>query len=180
MILRAMWCAMTENAFAVINEYRKKAPVDVEGLIRALGLGVQKALLDRNITGMIEKSKDDGYVITVNERDPLTRQRFTMAHELGHYIYHRARIGDGVDDDRLYRSTGKYKTSRIGMAQETQANQFAANLLMPWDLIARLQSEGFKIPEELARHLCVSLHAMCIQLGVPYSDNSAISSSDHT
>lgn len=47
----------------------------------------------------------DTFLITVAANDPLTRQRFTLAHELGHYMLHRTLIGDGLDDDRAYRST---------------------------------------------------------------------------
>jgi Zn-dependent peptidase ImmA (M78 family) len=157
---------MNDNIFATINEYSKRAPVDIEGLIRALGIKLEKALLDANIAGMIEKTKDGCYAITVNERDPITRQRFTLAHELGHYVHHRDKIGDGVQDDRLYRNTGLFQNSKIGTRQETQANQFAAGVLMPWDLIGQLREAGCDTPEKLAEKLCVSVQAMKFRLGV--------------
>ena len=89
---------------------------------------------------------------------------------LGHYIYHRSLIGDGVDDDRAYRSTivGKYHNTRIGPREETEANRFAADVLMPWGVISELQARGHNEVDELARALGVSEHAMCVRLGVPY------------
>lgn len=159
---------MTDNIFDIINKFRETAPVDVEGLTKALGLNLRYAYLDSNIAGMIEKS-DDSYTITVNASDAETRQRFTIAHELGHYVHHRDRIGDGIEDNRMYRNTGAFHNTKIGALQETQANQFAANLLMPSELIHKLRNSGVTNEREMARRLGVSLHAMCIRLGVPYS-----------
>jgi Zn-dependent peptidase ImmA (M78 family) len=123
---------------------------------------------------MIERRGDGGYLITVNAIDSLTRQRFTTAHELGHYMLHRDRIGDGIADDRAYRSTSssKYRNTRIGPRQETQANTFAANVLMPFDLIERLKREGYSTPGELAKRLAVSEQAMSIRLSRSFADRT--------
>jgi len=78
-----------------------------------------------------------GSVVLVNASDILTRRRFTMAHELGHFILHRDLIGDGLDDDQLYRSTlrGRFYNTAIKLVHESQANAFAANFLMPEELL---------------------------------------------
>lgn len=156
------------DEYEIINRYRKSAPVDVEALASSLSVPVHYAFLSSEISGMIERF-GAGYRITVNAIDPITRKRFTIAHELGHYMLHRSLIGDGVDDDRAYRSTalGKYHNTAIGPRQETEANKFAANLLMPYHLINRLQDEDVRDPADLAKRLGVSRHAMCIRLGIP-------------
>ena len=161
---------MVNNVFAVINDFRSRAPVDVDGLAKALGIQVSYAHLSPDISGQIEQKKDGSYLISINASDPKTRQRFTLAHELGHFIYHKDRIGDGIDDDRAYRSTdvGKYHNTEIGTKEETQANQFAANLLMPSELISDLKKQGVEACEDLAKRLEVSQHAMSIRLGVSY------------
>src|SRR5271167_4116851 len=92
------------NPFALINKYKENAPVDVKLLIKELGLKFSEVNYGHEISGAIEKSGDDTYVITVNSRDSDTRKRFTMAHELGHYILHRDKIGDGIKEDRMYRA----------------------------------------------------------------------------
>lgn len=69
-----------------------------------LGVQYRKANLAKGISGMLERVGDT-FLITVAANDPLTRQRFTLAYELGHYMLHRKLIGDGLDDDRAYRST---------------------------------------------------------------------------
>lgn len=157
-----------ENIFDIINRFRESAPVDVERLTRALGLQLNYSSLDKNIAGMIEKS-GNSYLVTVNKKDAETRQRFTIAHELGHYVHHRDKIGDGVADSRMYRNTGAFDNKRIGATQESQANQFAANLLMPFALISKLQAAGVNTPDELAASLGVSRQAMHIRLEIPYS-----------
>lgn len=165
----------------IINKYRRKIPVDIEGLSESLGVPVHYAYLNEKISGMIEQPWPGEFVITIQQRDPHTRQRFTIAHELGHFIYHRHLIGDGVDDDRGYRSvnSGKYHNTKIGPHEETDANKFAASVLMPPDMIdhyGRIEAtergenpdnyRSFSIARVLASKFNVSEKAMLIQLGL--------------
>lgn len=157
-----------------IRRAQRAAPVDVEGLAMDLCVQVNFTRLGPDISGELVRTKDGGYEVNVNSDHPETRQRFTLAHELGHYLLHRSLIGDGVDDDRAYRSTqaGRYHNTRIGPRQETQANKFAADLLMPFHLIEELRSEGLD-RARMARRLKVSEHAMAIRLGEPYPSPSS-------
>jgi Zn-dependent peptidase ImmA (M78 family) len=155
---------------SIVNHFRNRMPpVDVKGLAFALGLKVHEAFLSDNTSGMIEPFADS-YKITVNSNHSHTRKRFTVAHEIGHFILHRHLIGDGIADDRIYRSTDaeKYHNTAIGPHEETQANRFAAALLMPHESIEKARAEGCTEPSELAVKFGVSEQAMCIQLGVPY------------
>lgn len=154
---------------ALVNLYRQSAPVDVKGLALALGVPVQEAWLDDHICGTLERTPR-GFMIRVNAAHPETRKRFTIAHELGHFIFHRHLIGEGLDDDRAFRSTqkGVYKNMAIGPRQETEANKFAANVLMPYDLIEEARREGVNSPQAIARRLGVSERALCIRTGEDY------------
>ncbi|MCE0504187.1 ImmA/IrrE family metallo-endopeptidase [Roseivivax sp. GX 12232] len=159
---------MLETLTSRVRSAQKHAPVDLEGLASSLGLKVNYAYLPAGISG--ELVSDNGsFSININAGDPPTRQRFTLAHEIGHYVRHRDLIGTGLDDDRAYRSTnqGRYFNTRIGPKQETEANKFAANLLMPWDLIEEMQEAGLN-RSQIAGQLGVSEHAMAIRLGEPY------------
>lgn len=157
---------MSTSIFEKINNYRKTYPVDVEGLIKSLDIELHEAWLDKGISGQLEK-KNGKYRITVNAENSRVRKRFTMAHELGHYVLHRDLVGDGVDDDKAYRSTheGLYYNTNIGPKQETEANQFAANLLMPHDLLEELRRQG-KQPIEIAKIMEVSQPAIKIRMGL--------------
>jgi Zn-dependent peptidase ImmA (M78 family) len=61
----------------------------------------------------------------------------------------------------------RFYRSKLTSKQETEANQYAADLLMPFSLINAFQEKGITDPEELARRLGVSLVAMKIRLGIP-------------
>ena len=154
------------NLIDAMRRAQRYAPVDVESLARELGVKVNQSFLDPDISGELVSRGDDLFEINVNARNSPTRQRFTIAHELGHYVYHRDLIGEGLDDDRAYRSTdaGRYHNKDIGPREETEANKFAASLLMPKHLIDQLLNEGLSVPE-MASRLQVSEQAMAIRLG---------------
>lgn len=153
----------------VLTAARRSAPVDVHGLPERLGIRLKKAFLASGISGMLERFGNT-FIVTVCATDPYTRQRFTLAHELGHYMLHRHLVGDGVDDDRAYRSTqaGKYHNTLIGPSEETEANKFAANLLMPRELVNAEWGKPGSTVQSMAALFQVSEHAMSIRLGVPY------------
>ena len=153
----------------VLTAARRSAPVDVHNLPDRLGIRLKKAFLADGISGMLEKLEET-FLITVCATDPHTRQRFTLAHELGHYMLHRHLVGDGIDDDRAYRSTqvGKYHNTLIGPAEETEANKFAANLLMPRELVNSERSKEGSTVQSMAALFQVSEHAMSIRLGIPF------------
>lgn len=153
--------------FDAINYFKLTAPVDVEGLALALQLRVERQNLADEICGMIKK-KDNKYIIVVNQNHAITRQRFTIAHEIGHFIYHRAKIGDGLVDNALYRQTtyNGIVNNEINAKDEQQANNFAANLLMPSYLIEQIKKENGDVcdPVKLAEKLNVSVQAIKIRL----------------
>ena len=76
------------------------------------------------------------------------------------YFLHKEHIGDGITDDALYRS-------RLGGGIEAQANRFAADLLIPNDLVKKFTKQGIDTVEALARKFNVSETAMAIKLGIP-------------
>ncbi len=154
-----------DDFFSILNKYKYgSAPIDIYKLIVDLGIGIVETILDDDISGTIERKKSGQYLISINSSDSQTRKRFTAAHELGHYIYHREQIDEQcIADNRLYRSTDNSKyNAHIGKLEETQANQFAANLLMPLHLIKELKESGLSI-DEIATALGVSKQAMKIR-----------------
>lgn len=161
----------------LVNHFRQYVPVDVEGLAFALGVPVEYVDLPEDISGMIEPHPLSGYQIFVNSKHPPTRQRFTIAHELGHFLNHANLIGSGVGDDRAYRSTdtGRYRNTAIGPKHETEANRFAATVLMPIEAIAAVQDrEGINDPSVLAKRFEVSEHAMHIRMRIPYEPHPVL------
>ncbi|MCY4458866.1 MAG: ImmA/IrrE family metallo-endopeptidase, partial [Albidovulum sp.] len=106
------------------------------------------------------------YLIRVNRFDSRERQRFTIAHELAHYLLHREIIDsspNGIRDNVLYRS-GEPR------AVEYEANKLAAEIVMPRKLIdQRLREFNETVTDEvierLAEEFQVSKAAMEVRLG---------------
>lgn len=151
----------------VIEENSLSAPVNIEGMIRGVGVALdKKADLTEGIAGEISMLSDGDYKISVNKNDHYYRQRFTMAHELGHFIFHRELIGDGVDDNKMYRSVeeGNFYNTKVKKIHETEANRFAAVVLMPKELLLKSWEDGEKDIPTLAKEFQVSQSAMEIRL----------------
>lgn len=157
-----------DNLLALIEKYSSNAPVDVEGLIRALGIElIDSSDLADGIAGQIIKNPDGKFEIHIRSSDHEFRKRFTMAHELGHYLLHRNLIGNGVTDNKAYRAidTGKYANKSITRQHETEANKFAASLLMPLKRVSQDHKEFCDI-NKVAGKWQVSPAALRIRLNI--------------
>ena len=152
------------SAMRRIREFQIEPPIHVEKLAESFGLRVWTFDFPNDISGSIRKDVTNGgpvgYSILVNASHPLTRKRFTVGHEIGHYLLHRDKIGDGLEDDALYRSG-------LSTLEEVQANRMAAEILMPYALIDEAIKGGKKTIAELAQLFVVSKEAMSIRLEVP-------------
>jgi Zn-dependent peptidase ImmA (M78 family) len=148
-----------EQVAPIIERYTSDVPVRVEAIARDLGMSVVQDVLDPNVAGKIVKDDRNpaGYTIYLNARDSERRQRFTLAHEIAHFVLHRDLIGDGVIDDAMYRS-------KLGDWYERQANRWAADLLMPAALLRGLYRGGMTASAALADTLNVSQEAVRIRL----------------
>ena len=158
----------TGEAFEIARRYATEAPVRVFDLARELGLGPVQAPLPDKISGLIRRKPDGEWEIVVNAGHPITRQRFTVAHEIGHFIFHRHRLANGVSDTLAYRADDvEMPNPNIGWEQERQANNFAANLLIPPQFLRAAQASGLIGDEDLAARFQVSRAAIRIRLGLP-------------
>ena len=108
-------------------------PVPVEKIAKTLGAQVRYSPLDQELSGMVFV-KDGVPIIGVNSLHHPNRQRFTIAHEIGHLCLHRELITANVHVDKQFAEVGLRRdaNSASGLNQvEIEANQFAAALLMP-------------------------------------------------
>lgn len=157
---------LTPDEQGLVRQFTATFPVKVGGLAHALGLKVMTAPLPPTISGLIQPSAaaPAGFEIKVNKYETPERQRFTIAHEIAHYLLHRDSIGHGVVDSIMYRSN---LTSR----KETEANKLAATLVMPAPLVTKELSRAGGaaqpgVTEELAALFRVSAPAMKVRLGL--------------
>ena len=144
----------------------KTSPAPVEKIAKALGAQVRFAPFDDELSGMIH-IKDGVPIIGVNSLHHPNRQRFTIAHELGHLQLHREIITSRVHVDKGFPALMRDTNSATGTEKiEIEANQFAAELLMPRTMVEQaLAGKQFDIEndaplEELAKKFRVSKQAL--------------------
>jgi Zn-dependent peptidase ImmA (M78 family) len=109
-------------------------PIDVAGLIEAEGLKVVFKELEDRVSGFLLQAPS-GAVVGVNSLHHPNRQRFTMAHELGHHHLHPNEPTVYVDDIMVHFRGEDIHAPQT--ATEIEANVFAASLLIPEKLIRR-------------------------------------------
>jgi Zn-dependent peptidase ImmA (M78 family) len=112
-------------------------PVDPFQIAQRLGVKSYSAALDEGISGMLIKRAGEDPEIYVHASDSQNRQRFTCAHELGHYV---KRSGTG-DTEWEYVEHRDLLTSQGSDPEEIFANRFAASLLMPREAVERLHAD---------------------------------------
>ena len=151
----------------------RRHPVRVDRIARAQGIKIRYEPLDDELSGMIF-IKNNQAVIGVNAHHSPNRQRFTIAHELGHYFLHTDILRQGAHVDTVVTMLQRDQGTALGtMNIEIEANQFAAELLMPRHLIDDyLNTEGRgstaqsddTVIESIAKAFKVSTTAMAIRL----------------
>jgi Zn-dependent peptidase ImmA (M78 family)/DNA-binding XRE family transcriptional regulator len=137
-----------------------KAPINVHALAKRCGVLVLERSFPDPLSGLVF-AHDDGAVIGVNSEHPSTRQRFSVAHELGHYLLSHHELAP--DEARLHIDISEGAPPSYNWRAERVANEFAADLLMP----RRLLTEEFKRrpkPAALADRFEVSELAMGYRL----------------
>ena len=106
-------------------------PVPVHDLAGTVGATLRVGPLEGQLSGFLLRRADQT-IIGVNSLHPRTRQRFTIAHELGHLLLHN--YTEHVDRDMSFYFR-EARSSEAEIRQEIQANRFAAELLMPRTMI---------------------------------------------
>lgn len=124
--------------------------------------------LDEEVSGVITYTEDDdSFVILINKTKPETRRNFTIAHELGHYFLHQNTIKTEevlVTAPEVLENTTLYRLDAAEYSKiETEANRFAAVLIMPEGLVLEAW-KNFENVEECAKIFKVSVSAMSIRL----------------
>lgn len=117
-------------------------PVNVNSIAKRLGMVVFQEKLEEGISGLLITKTGMKPSICLQANDHPHRQRFTTAHEIGHFVLrHQFQKGEHVHIDRgHFISQRGPRASQGDNLQEIEANQFAASLLMPSDLIIQAVS----------------------------------------
>lgn len=137
-------------------------PVDPFVIAANLGITVRRVRLPLDESGNIVLAPDQDPLISLNRGDSRARQRFTCAHEIGHYV--RRVDGDSLQQQVVFVDRRAQLASAGVDPDEIYANQFAAALLMPARAVQRgYVFEGQSV-ESLARRFDTSVQAMNLRL----------------
>jgi Zn-dependent peptidase ImmA (M78 family) len=155
------------EARKLLKEHGTTLPIDVEAVVKRQRIDVRPQPMEESVSGMLV-IKDGRATIGVNQSHHPNRQRFTLAHELGHYLLHGKRTRVFVDSSTMFFRDGLAAegTDKV----EIEANAFAAELLMPESVlrdIARHQPvDAFddRAIQSLAAKFGVSVRALTIRL----------------
>jgi len=154
---------LPEDVRQCIDEYLSEYPVKLGALAKSLGIRVLLSTLPRGTSGQIAQ-EDEEFVIRINRHEAKYRQRFTLAHEIAHFLLHRDKIiaSGGWSENVLLRSG---QPANI----EYEANRLASDLVLPSKKLAEatVQYVGpmtSETIEDLAKKFGVSTAAMEIKL----------------
>lgn len=137
-------------------------PVDPITVARGLGINVWSADLTPDLSGMITKSSPNSDPeVFLNKNHAPVRQRFTCAHEIGHYFEN---IKTGAEASSVYLHKRDGRSSCGSYTEEIYANRFAACLLMPAQEVQSYAGIGLSAIQ-LASLFHVSVDAMMVRLG---------------
>jgi Zn-dependent peptidase ImmA (M78 family) len=128
------------ESFRAAHIFSSNLPVDIENVVEAT-LGMRIIPIENlqklcDMEGFISNDFASVYVDKFLYQDDryYKRVRFTIAHEIGHYVLHRSTIDSQEFDDE-----NDWIKFRIGLKDdtlgwfETQASEFAGRLLVPLD-----------------------------------------------
>lgn len=124
-----------KRAREVLSKHHVKSPpVPVEAILTSFGIRILLKPYDaeqdfNDVSGMLYRTGSET-IVGINASHSVTRQRFTLAHELGHFLLHK---GDLFVDAKV---NFRNKRSELGIhIEEVEANAFAAALLMPAEML---------------------------------------------
>jgi Zn-dependent peptidase ImmA (M78 family) len=112
-------------------------PIPVEEIAKQLDIKISYEPFegDLSVSGLLYRD-DSHTIIGVNSNESNKRQRFTIAHEIGHFILHE---GEQLYLDRNFKVNFRDSVSSQGSKTvEIEANAFAASLLMPEELVREI------------------------------------------
>lgn len=113
----------------------KELPTPLEKIAEAKGLSILRdQTFEDSVSGILVPQK---MTIIVNPGHPEVRQRFTIAHEIGHFLLHLNQEHPKIIVDERFAFYRNKKSSDGLDETEKEANRFAAELLMPEDILRK-------------------------------------------
>lgn len=121
-----------EADYILKNNYITEPPIDIKELVGNYDLVIKYAKFPENMANVCGFLDIVNKEIYVNVEDSPYRQNFTIAHELGHWIMHKEMI---AKDPSAYKVLMRQPIGGEKDYREIEANAFAANLLVPTEML---------------------------------------------
>jgi Zn-dependent peptidase ImmA (M78 family) len=148
-----------------LERFRKdRFTLDLFSFANSLGLNTFSTDFDDDKTAGSIEFDGDNWNIYIKKFDSNNRRRFTLAHEIGHYLSWKFQSLSYTDLQTGYHSDSvvMYRGQETSPA-EAEANEIAGTLLMPEELVRELFILD-KTIEEMADTFGVSIPAMTVRL----------------
>jgi len=144
----------------MIKDYKlTEVPTDLTKVFQKLGLRYIELNDPEGIDGAIIEIENKPAIAYLNKAKPIPRQRFTLAHELGHiFLKHSKR---DIYDAEESREAGDELMDQSKPPKEKEADTFASELLVPHDKLKQYEADINNI-DKLAGIFHVSKQAMTI------------------
>ncbi len=160
----------------VLMKYHPKngPAVDPAEIAKSLGIEVKLERVDDGLSGFLYRdSKTNRTIIGANSRHHANRRKFTIAHELGHFLLHKAEKVH-LDERKPGGFVLQWRDQNSSTGEdllEREANLFAAELLMPAKALEKdLRNQNVDLLEDedflknLSKKYGVSVQALTIRL----------------
>lgn len=157
--------------YNLIVKKNEGPPVHIERIIKDLGIDLNThSDLPNGVEGIIEQISPANYTISINKTCGFFRRRFLMAHILGHYMGHVSLLRNGIAEGPM-RHKSEFYNPDIQKRQEDEANVFAAELLLPRNLLTSDRILGKNL-DKISEMFQMPSAAMRIRLqGLQYKIN---------
>lgn len=145
----------------LLKELGINAPEDID--VEAIAEYCQATVIPQKLHGSAARilGIGDRAFITVDSESPRARQRFSAAHELGHWMLDRGKLAKFICSEK------NFINDWSGDNPERRANRFAARLLLPqiiFEPLAKNKPVTFQTVRELCTQFQTSLTATAIRL----------------
>lgn len=143
-----------------------RPPVNLKNIMNSLSIKFEEKDYEGQLSGAAIFNGND-MIVTVSSKEPESRKRFTIAHEIGHLLLH---ADQALNIDIKPVSLNRDLNSTTGESwREVEANYFAASLLMPKEDVKSHFEKWSELEEDirlkkLAQRYEVSMQAMSVRL----------------
>lgn len=138
-----------------VQAFRNNNSLDLVQFLESIGVDVflEEKEDDFNAHSYLDLNTNKVQIL-LNENHPLVRQRFSLAHELAHFILHKDKLQDG---ETLHRHN-KTNLTKENIQQEKEADNLAAEILMPKEILEEKLIEIYKeLPTTIHNNVIVML-----------------------